>query len=309
MRRALFSLVSWFDTSMATASETPSDRVDWLRVVPFIGLHLSCLAVIWVGWSPFAVGVAVALYLIRMFAITGFYHRYFSHRSFKTSRVLQFLFAVIGASAIQRGPLWWAAHHREHHADSDGPGDPHSPGRDGFLHSHMLWFMTEAGFRAPSHRVADWNRYPELRLLDRFDILVPILLAVGLLLWGQYLEVARPDLGVTGWQLLVWAFSISTVALFHGTVTINSIAHRWGSRSYDTDDDSRNNAVLALITLGEGWHNNHHRYPVATRQGHRWWQLDITFYLLWSMSKLGLIWDLKPVPAEVVASASDRRVR
>jgi stearoyl-CoA desaturase (delta-9 desaturase) len=279
--------------------------VDWARILPFVGMHVACLAVFWVGVSPFAVGVAATMYLVRMFAITGFYHRYFSHRTFKTSRVAQFLFAVVGASAVQRGPIWWAAHHRHHHAHSDRADDVHSPKQRGFVWSHMGWFLSRRHFAPDLGRVRDLLRYPELRWLDRFDILVPFLLALGLLLAGQWLEANRPGLGVTGGQLLVWGFFVSTVACYHGTYTINSLSHVFGKQRYRTGDASRNNFWLALITLGEGWHNNHHHYPSAARQGFYWWEIDITYYVLKVLSWLGIIWDLKPVPV----SARDHSAR
>lgn len=299
-RRGWRAVLSWFDASATpSACDASGDRVDWARILPFVGMHLACLAVFWVGVSAFAVGVAAAMYLVRMFAITGFYHRYFSHRTFKTSRGAQFVFAVLGASAVQRGPIWWAAHHRHHHAHSDKADDVHSPKQRGFVWSHMGWFLSRRHFAPDLGRVRDLIRFPELRWLDRFDILVPFLLALGLLLAGQWLEEHRPELGVTGGQLLVWGFFVSTVACYHGTYTINSLCHVWGRRRYATGDESRNNFWLALITLGEGWHNNHHRYPMSVRQGFYWWEIDVTYYLLRVLAAVGLIWDLKPVPREV----------
>jgi stearoyl-CoA desaturase (delta-9 desaturase) len=294
-------LVSWFDASSAAAPTDPvaRDGVDWARIVPFVGMHLACLAVFWVGTSAAAVAVAVALYVLRMFAITGFYHRYFSHRTFKTSRAAQFVFAVLGAAAVQRGPIWWAAHHRHHHAHSDQVDDVHSPARRGFLWSHMGWFLSRGHFAPDLGRVRDLLRYPELRWLDRFDVAVPFVLALGLLLLGRWLAHAYPSLGTSGGQLLVWGFCVSTVACYHGTYTINSLCHVWGRRRYATNDESRNNWLLALLTLGEGWHNNHHRYPMSARQGFYWWEIDITYYLLRGLAALGVVWDLKPVPRDV----------
>jgi stearoyl-CoA desaturase (delta-9 desaturase) len=294
-------LVSWFDASSAAAPTEPvaRDGVDWARIVPFVGMHLACLAVFWVGTSAAAVAVAVALYVLRMFAITGFYHRYFSHRTFKTSRAAQFVFAVLGAAAVQRGPIWWAAHHRHHHAHSDQVDDVHSPARRGFLWSHMGWFLSRGHFAPDLGRVRDLLRYPELRWLDRFDVAVPFVLALGLLLLGRWLAHAYPSLGTSGGQLLVWGFCVSTVACYHGTYTINSLCHVWGRRRYATNDESRNNWLLALLTLGEGWHNNHHRYPMSARQGFYWWEIDITYYLLRGLAALGVVWDLKPVPRDV----------
>jgi len=293
--RALTALRRWFDTSVADV-DTADRRIDWLRAVPFIGMHAACLGVIWVGASPFAVATAAALYAIRMFAITGFYHRYFSHRSFETSRIVQFVFALLGAAAVQRGPLWWAAHHRHHHRHSDRPEDSHSPQQDGFLWSHVGWFLSRANFPIRRERIPDLLRFPELRFLDRFDVLVGLALAAGLYLLGSLLQRVAPGLEVTGAQLLVWGFFVSTVALYHVTFTINSLAHRFGSRRYATADSSRNNVWLALPTFGEGWHNNHHHYPAAARQGFYWWEIDITWYLLRLLEAVGLIRNLRPVP-------------
>jgi stearoyl-CoA desaturase (Delta-9 desaturase) len=298
----LGALRRWFDTADGAPAETArDDRIDWLRAAPFVAMHLACVAVIWTGTSAVAVGVAVALYAIRMFALTGFYHRYFSHRTFRTSRTVQFVFAVIGAACVQRGPLWWAAHHRHHHRHADTALDPHSPGVHGFLWSHAGWFLTPRGFRTQLDRVPDFAVYPELRWLDRYDTAVPVLLAIALFGLGSLLQHMAPGLGTTGWQMLVWGFFISTTVLFHATVTINSLAHRFGRRRFSTHDDSRNNVWLALLTFGEGWHNNHHFFPGTVRQGFRWWEVDLTFYGLWLMARLGLVSELKPVPAWVRA--------
>jgi len=306
-------LSRWFGSSDSAAcskhSPAASDvnrRIDWKRVTPFLLLHATCLAVIWVGFSWTALAVAVALYLLRMFAITGFYHRYFSHRAFKTSRAGQLVFGLLGASAVQRGPIWWAAHHRHHHRYSDQPEDVHSPLQHGFFWSHMGWFMSHKHGAADLTRVKDLLRYPELRFLDRFDVAVPVILGVGVFLLGVLLEHVAPGLGTNGWQMLVWGFFISTVAVYHGTYTINSLSHVFGRQRYKTGDTSRNNPWLAIITLGEGWHNNHHHYPASVRQGFYWWEFDITFYMLKLMSCFGLIWDLRPVPAAIREAAGKR---
>lgn len=288
LSRLARSIVQWFDSSAVDREKmTDTTVVDWFRVLPFIGMHLACLGVLWVGWSWTAVWVAVALYAVRMFAITGFYHRYFSHRSYKTSRAAQFVFAVIGASSAQRGPLWWAAHHRHHHRHSDTEHDVHSPRHHGFWWAHMGWITAPGNFPTAFERVPDLTKYPELRFLDRFDILVPIALAVTLFLVG-------------GAQLLVWGFFISTVVLFHCTCFINSLAHQLGSQRYETGDDSRNSLLLALLTFGEGWHNNHHKYPGSARQGFFWWEIDLTYYGLALLQRLGIISDLRQPPARLL---------
>jgi stearoyl-CoA desaturase (Delta-9 desaturase) len=305
--RLLLNFSRWFDSwAGADRFQDEPQRVDWVRTLPFLGLHLVCFAVIWVGWSPFAVAFAGALYVVRMFAITGFYHRYFSHKTFKTSRFFQFVFALSGNTAVQRGPLWWAAHHRLHHKHSDGAEDVHSPHQHSFLWSHVGWIMSKANFATHLKQVPELARFPELRFLDRFDSLVPLLLFAGSFGLGCLLDSVAPGLGTSGLQLLVWTV-ISTVVLFHGTCTINSLSHLFGRRRFQTTDQSRNNPLLALITLGEGWHNNHHHYPATARQGFYWWEYDITYYALVVMSWCGIIWDLKPVPVRVLES--NRRIR
>ncbi len=301
------AFLRWFkgDESAVEGALEGERRIDWLRVLPFAVLHLSCLGVLWVGWSPLAVAVAVLAYWVRMFAVTAFYHRYFSHRTFRTSRLVQFLFAVLGSAAAQRGPLWWAGHHRHHHRHSDTDGDLHSPREHGFWWSHMLWITTRSNFPTRLYNVSDLARFPELRVLDRFDVIIPLLLALAMYALGDYWGARFPESGTSGGQMLVWGFSVSTVVLFHATCTINSLAHLFGSRRFATRDNSRNNLWLAFITMGEGWHNNHHRYPGSTRQGFYWWEPDPTYYLLKLLSWIGLVSDLRPVP-ETVYNGSRR---
>lgn len=295
--RVRHALGAWFDSSAVAAGAGDEKRIEWLRVLPYLAMHLACLGVLWVGWSWTAVIVALALYALRMLAITGFYHRYFSHKAFRTSRTMQFIFALLGASAAQRGPLWWASQHRHHHAHADDEQDAHSPHRHGFVWSHTGWFMARANFATRMAMVPDLAKFPELRFLDRFDALVPLLLALGLYGAGELLAHFAPALGTNGLQLVVWGFVISTVVLYHATFTVNSLAHTLGWRRYATRDSSRNNLWLALLTFGEGWHNNHHHFPGSARQGFYWWEIDLTYYFLKLLAALGLIWDLRPVPA------------
>ena len=293
-------LVHWFDTDRRAYAIRDRvqdlDRIDWVRCIPFIALHAGCLAVFVVGWSWTSVLVAAGLYLVRMFGITGVYHRYFSHRTFRTSRPVQLALAVLAASSAQRGPLWWAAHHRDHHRASDTEADPHSPAQVGFFRAHAGWFMSSRFYETNYKRIQDFARFPELVWLNRFDKVVPLSLGLATFLAGLALQRFAPSLGVTAMQLFVWGFVISTTVLFHATASINSLAHLFGSRRYETGDDSRNNFWLALITLGEGWHNNHHQHMGCTRQGFYWWEIDVTFYVLKVLSWLGIIWDLKRVP-------------
>lgn len=294
LKKVVPSFIKWIDSSAVDDSE--EDKIDWSRIIPFIILHVSVITVFWVGWSPVAVVFALAFYALRMFGITAFYHRYFSHKTFKTSRTAQFVFAVIGASATQRGPLWWASNHRHHHVHSDKPKDIHSPKQSGFLWSHMGWFLSKKNFKTNFERIQDFAKFPELKWLDRFDVVVPFLFAVTTFFLGTILNALFPDLGTSGWQMLVWAYVISTIMVFHGTFVINSLAHVVGKRRFKTRDDSRNSFVLALITFGEGWHNNHHKFPGSARQGLRWWEIDLSYYGLVILEKFGIIWDMNKGP-------------
>ena len=296
------SLMRWVDSwSIAVQAETISSekkKIQWLRIFPFIILHIACLSVFWVGVSWFAVAFMLIFYLIRMFSITAFFHRYLSHKTFQTSRTVQFIFVLLGTMSAQRGPLWWAAHHRYHHRFTDTEQDPH-PSTHGFWYSHVGWFLNEYNFATRKEVIKDWLKYPELIWLDRFSLIVVFMTAGAIYALGEWLAIAYPFLATSGLQLLVWGFVISTVLLIHATLCINSLAHLYGSRDFETEDQSRNNLFLSIITLGEGWHNNHHFYAGSTRQGFYWWQIDITYYLLKMMSWFGLVWGFKPVPARV----------
>ena len=300
-----FTFLRWFDSwaGLEYMKTGGVPKMDWFRCIPIIAVHAMCLGVIWVGVSWTAVAVAVAFYFLRMFAITGFYHRYFSHKAFKTSRPVQFLFALIAMTSVQRGPLWWAAHHRHHHRYSDQPEDRHSPKQQGFLWAHMGWISAKANFRTDMKLVPDLAKFPELVFLDRFDTMIPFVLAMSCLGLGWGLNAFWPELGTGALQMFIWGFCISTVAVAHGTFTVNSLTHLIGKQVYPSKDTSKNSLIIALITLGEGWHNNHHYYQSCVRQGFRWWQIDITYYLLWMMSCVGLVWDLKPVPKKVIEAA------
>jgi stearoyl-CoA desaturase (delta-9 desaturase) len=267
-------------------------RIQWLSSIPFFAVHLAAvLGVASLGFSWKGVALAVGLYYVRMFGVTAGYHRYFSHRSFRTSRPVQLALALLAMSSSQKGVLWWAGHHRVHHKYSDRAGDVHSVLRDGFLWGHLGWILSAKNAETDRTRVRDWTKFPELVWLDRFWWVPPATFAVGLYAAG-------------GWFALVWGFFVSTTLLWHGTFTINSLTHMFGTRRYETTDNSRNNPVLAVITLGEGWHNNHHYYQRAARQGFFWWEIDPTYYVLRVLAWLGVIWDLHEPPARVVRGES-----
>ena len=259
----------------------------------FWGFHVAAiLGVILCGFSWGGLALAVAIYFVRMVLVTGGYHRYFSHRAFKTSRAFQFLLALGAQSSLQKGVLWWAANHRFHHKHSDTPLDPHSAKQRGFLWAHVGWITAEDYDGTNLDAVGDLAKYPELRLLNRpgIQMLPAVPLALALLVVG-------------GLPALVWGFLVSTVLLWQGSFAINSLSHLVGRRRYATGDDSRNSWALALLTTGEGWHNNHHHYQSSANQGFRWWELDVTFYVLRLFERCGLVWDQRRPPAEVLHAA------
>jgi stearoyl-CoA desaturase (delta-9 desaturase) len=271
----------------ATESDDAHDDIIYPPTIPFVLVHVACLAAIWSGVTSTALILCVALYVVRMFGVTAGYHRYFSHRTYRTSRVGQFLLAFLAQSSAQRGILWWAAKHRHHHKHSDTALDVHSPRQRGFLYAHVGWIFTPQHSSTDLDSVADLTKYPELVWLDRHPYLPATLLGAGAWLFA-------------GWSGLVVGFVWSTVLLYHGTFFINSLAHVHGTQRYVTGDDSRNNWWLAVLTLGEGWHNNHHTYQRSTRQGFRWYEFDPTFYILKTMSWARLVWDLGEPPPDVV---------
>ena len=267
-----------------------SKSIAWLKASPFFAIQVAAVAgIFWFGWSWSGALLAVALYYVRMFGVTGAYHRYFSHRTYRTSRVFQFLLALLAMTSVQKGVLWWASHHRTHHRNSDQPNDVHSVLQDGFWWSHVGWIVSRRYDATDLSKVKDLARFPELRFLDRFHVLPPIAYATGLYLLG-------------GSWALFWGFFVSTTLLWHGTFTINSLTHVFGSQRYVTTDNSRNHLLLALITMGEGWHNNHHYYQRSVNQGFFWWEIDPTYYVLRVLSWVGLVWDLHTPPPHVLHS-------
>jgi len=262
------------------------ERVNWKRSFLFGLVHFMPLVALWTGYSWGDVALCVGLYWLRMFFITAGYHRYFAHRSYRTSRLFQFLLALGGATAGQKGPLWWAGHHRHHHRYSDMEEDIHSPLR-GFWWSHMGWIVCDKYRRVPRELIEDFAKYPELRFLDRHPLLAPVGLAAACLAWG-------------GWGALFIGFFLSTVLLYHGTFLVNSLAHVIGTRRYATTDTSRNSWLIALLTCGEGWHNNHHHFQSTANQGWFWWELDVSYCLLRLLGLFGLVWELRTPPASLL---------
>ena len=299
MKRLWLCINSFLDSDALDTQNDSSEKIDVVRILPFILMHLSVLFVLWCGFSWAALVLCAFSYVIRMFAITAFYHRYFSHKTFKTSRFVQFFFAFIGCASTQRGPLWWAAHHRKHHRHSDEEEDCHSPVKHSFLWSHMGWFLCRKNYPTDKRFVKDWMKYKELELLNRYDWFAPLVYAAAIGLLGWICETYFPAIGLTLSQALVWGFLVSTVILYHGTFVINSLAHKFGSRPFATGDHSRNNGWLALITLGEGWHNNHHYFPNTIRQGFRRSEFDPTYWILSAMKFVGLVHSFKEIPQHI----------
>jgi stearoyl-CoA desaturase (Delta-9 desaturase) len=273
--------------SSDSAGDGDHDDIIYPSAIPFIFVHVSCLAAIWSGVTWPAVTICIMLYWVRIFAITAGYHRYFSHRAYATSRVFQFILAFFAQSSAQKGVLWWASKHRHHHLHSDTEEDVHSPRRRGFMYSHVGWIFARKHDAPEFEKVADFARYPELMWLQRLELAPPVVLGVLCFVVG-------------GWPTLVVGFLWSTVLVYHATFCVNSLAHVSGTKRYVTGDDSRNNWLLALITMGEGWHNNHHAYQCSARQGFRWWEIDVTYYILGALSWFGIVWDLKMPPKQVL---------
>lgn len=264
----------------------PGGAIAWILV------HVLVFGAVWSGVTWQALVVCAVLYFFRMWAVTAGFHRYFSHRTFETSRVFQFVLAWCASMTAQRGVLWWAAHHRAHHLYSDTERDLHSPKQDGFFHSHMGWIFSDHS-ETEWKRIQDFAKYPELVWLNKYWLVPPTITGIAVFL-------------LFGWPGLFIGFFLSQVLSWHSTYFINSLCHVWGERRFETKDTSRNNLFLALLTLGEGWHNNHHHYMNSARQGFYWWEIDITYYSLKVLSWLGIVWNLKTPPARVLEDGRRR---
>ena len=257
----------------------------------FALLHAGVLLTLWTGPTWGLVECVMGSYLLRMFGVTAGYHRYFGHRSYKLGRAAQFAMAFLAQTSAQKGALWWAAHHRLHHRESDRERDVHSPSRRGFWWAHVGWVLSNDFDDYDRRAVAEFLKFPELRWIDKHHWIPTVAYGVALALIG-------------GWPVFLWGYVVSTVVLYHCTFSINSLAHLFGTRRFDTPDESRNNWLLALITLGEGWHNNHHFSPGSCRQGERWWEIDITYWGLKALSWFGVVRELRPFRSTAGVAAS-----
>ncbi|MFO0549140.1 MAG: acyl-CoA desaturase [Polyangiaceae bacterium] len=274
-------------TSDLPEENRPFKSIDYSKSIPFFLMHVTAVVGLFVfGWSTKGFLIALAFYYVRMFGVTAGYHRLFSHRSFKANRFVQFLFAFLAMTSAQKGVIWWASHHRTHHKYSDQPGDIHSAKLEGLWWSHVGWILSDKYAEVDHARVKDLERLPELRFLERWFLLPPLALTAAVYFIG-------------GIEILYWAMAVSTVMLWHGTFTINSFTHLWGRRRYATTDNSKNSLFFALVTMGEGWHNNHHYYQRSCRQGFYWWEIDLTFYVLKVLEVLHIVYDVQGVSRAV----------
>jgi stearoyl-CoA desaturase (delta-9 desaturase) len=270
-----------------------------VHITVFWLIQASAVLAFFVPFEWSYLGVWGASHFIRAIGLTLAFHRYFAHRSFQMNRVARFVWAFIGTAAMQKGPLWWAGHHVNHHRYADREGDPHSPAISGFYYAHVGWFLNDARYdklEATNPVVRDFSTVPEIAWLEKYFGLPPLMLAVALYLAG-------------GLPLLVWGFLLPTMTLAHATFAINTVNHMFGSRRFETRDDSRNNVLTAFFAAGEGWHNNHHRYQRAARNGFYWWEIDPTWYVIRAMAAVGLAWNVQPVPARIYAEARERKAR
>tara|TARA_B110000014_G_scaffold261149_1_gene252313 strand:- start:3355 stop:4239 length:885 start_codon:yes stop_codon:yes gene_type:complete len=284
----------------AYENRLPGERLSLIVSLPFLSVHIGAIYALTVSPSLFALFIVGLMYFIRMFGITAGFHRLFSHRSFKTNRLFQFFLAYSATCSAQMGPIWWASHHRHHHKYTEQIEDSHTPTLKGFFWAHVGWIMSPANSPTKEKYVEDLMKYPELRWLDKYHYFAPFSLAVFLYVLGEYMAVNYSQYNTNGMELLLWGFFVSTVFLYHATFMVNSVCHVFGHRTYDTKDESVNNLLVAILTLGEGWHNNHHAFPNSEKQGHKWYQIDICHYILWCLSKIGIVWNIREVPDDSI---------
>ena len=284
----------------AYENRLPGEKLSLIVSLPFLSVHIGAIYALTISPSPFALFMVFLMYFIRMFGITAGFHRLFSHRSFKTNRAFQFFLAYAATCSAQMGPIWWASHHRHHHKYTEQIEDPHTPTLKGFFWAHVGWIMSPVNSPTKEEYVGDLMKYPELKWLDKYHYFAPFSLVVLLYGLGEFMAVNYAQYNTNGMELVLWGFFVSTVLLYHATFMVNSVCHVFGHRTYDTKDGSVNNFLVAILTLGEGWHNNHHAFPNSEKQGHKWYQIDISHYILWCLSKIGVVWKIRDVPDDSI---------
>ena len=284
----------------AYENRLPGEKLSLIVSLPFLSVHIGAIYALTISPSPFALFMVFLMYFIRMFGITAGFHRLFSHRSFKTNRAFQFFLAYAATCSAQMGPIWWASHHRHHHKYTEQIEDPHTPTLKGFFWAHVGWIMSPVNSPTKEEYVGDLMKYPELKWLDKYHYFAPFSLVILLYGLGEFMAVNYAQYNTNGMELVLWGFFVSTVLLYHATFMVNSVCHVFGHRTYDTKDGSVNNFLVAILTLGEGWHNNHHAFPNSEKQGHKWYQIDISHYILWCLSKIGVVWKIRDVPEDSI---------
>ena len=284
----------------AYENRLPGEKLSLIVSLPFLSVHIGAIYALTISPSSFALFMVFLMYFIRMFGITAGFHRLFSHRSFKTNRAFQFFLAYAATCSAQMGPIWWASHHRHHHKYTEQIEDPHTPTLKGFFWAHVGWIMSPVNSPTKEEYVGDLMKYPELKWLDKYHYFAPFSLVILLYGLGEFMAVNYAQYNTNGMELVLWGFFVSTVLLYHATFMVNSVCHVFGHRTYDTKDGSVNNFLVAILTLGEGWHNNHHAFPNSEKQGHKWYQIDISHYILWCLSKIGVVWKIRDVPEDSI---------
>ena len=284
----------------AYENRLPGEKLSLIVSLPFLSVHIGAIYALTISPSSFALFMVFLMYFIRMFGITAGFHRLFSHRSFKTNRAFQFFLAYAATCSAQMGPIWWASHHRHHHKYTEQIEDPHTPTLKGFFWAHVGWIMSPVNSPTKEEYVGDLMKYPELKWLDKYHYFAPFSLVILLYGLGEFMAVNYAQYNTNGMELVLWGFFVSTVLLYHATFMVNSVCHVFGHRTYDTKDGSVNNFLVAILTLGEGWHNNHHAFPNSEKQGHKWYQIDISHYILWCLSKIGIVWKIRDVPDDSI---------
>lgn len=293
-------------TTITSYGIQPGEPLKAVRIRVWL-VHLACLGIFFLPVTPALLAWSLAGYFLRVFSWEGGSHRYFSHRSFKTSRGFALFLAMLAAAAGQRGPLWWAAHHRNHHRHSDTELDLHSPVTRPFWYAHLGWLLDQKTLDTNLDDAKDLARFPELVWVNRFHYLFPLVVLAACVLLGQYTAAfGHSGLGLAS---AVWLFFLPTALSLHASFAVNSLTHGfkpgfWHRRPYQTSDTTTNVWWLAIPTLGAAWHNNHHRYMNSARAGFRWFELDLTYAILKLLALLGLVWDLRPVPQDVHEEAA-----
>ena len=270
-----------------------------VSAVVFWVVQCSAFLIFFISFSWTFLALWAVSHFLRAIGLTLAFHRYFAHRSFQMNRTARFVWSFIGTAAMQKGPLWWAGHHVNHHRYADRDGDPHSPMVSGIYYAHIGWFLNDARhdrLEASNPVMRDFSKAPEIVWLNKNFWAPPLLLAIAMFLIG-------------GMPWLIWGFCVPTMTLAHATFAINTVNHMFGSRRFDTIDESRNNLVTAFFAVGEGWHNNHHRYQRSARNGFYWWEFDPTWYVIRLMQMIGLVWDVKTVPHRIYEEARVSKAR